>query len=138
MKTLIVVVLFTLGSNFMNAQDFAKHQWKQRIIIVSSPTFKNTLAKEQLAALKKDLGAVKDRKLMVYHITNTGFTVDFDDTIKISENTETAISSFKVSLIGLDGAKKFQASNVQEAATFFNLIDTMPMRRAEIKSKNYE
>ena len=122
----------------MDAQDLRKHQWEHRIIVVSSPTFGNTDAEKQLALLKANTLALNERKLVVYHVTNAGYTVDFHDDILVSENSESAIESFQVSLIGLDGNEKFHATTVQAAEKFFSLIDAMPMRQEELRKKNEE
>ena len=106
--------------------------------MVSSPKFGNGQADIQMAVLKANLKALKARKLKVYQVTNSGFTVDFDDEIFISQKNRSAITKFNVSLIGLDGTEKFHATEVQKPETFFNLIDAMPMRQAEIKRKNNE
>ncbi|HIB46830.1 MAG TPA: DUF4174 domain-containing protein [Flavobacteriaceae bacterium] len=135
-----IIVLFLIALSFvpMKAQDLRKHQWKQRIIVVSSPAFGNTQARQQLEVLQNELAALKDRKLIVYHVTNSGYTVDFDEDIKISANKVSTISNFQVVLIGLDGGEKFRATDIQKAEKFFDLIDAMPMRRAEIKNKKDE
>jgi Domain of unknown function (DUF4174) len=133
MKFLLLLILIPF---VMDAQDLKKHQWEDRIIVVSSPTFGNSQAKAQLALLKSDINALKERKLRVYHVTNSGFTFDFGKEILVAENSQTAISGFHVSLIGLDGTEKFHATEVQEATKFFRLIDAMPMRQAELRKKN--
>ncbi|MDX1462660.1 MAG: DUF4174 domain-containing protein [Marinirhabdus sp.] len=132
--TILLILSVCIYTNTMEAQDLKKHQWEHRIIVVSSSTFENQEAKEQLQLLKKDTGALDERKLVIYHVTNSGYTVDFSEDIQVSEKTQFAIESFQVSLIGLDGTEKFHATEVQPAAKFFTLIDAMPMRRAEMKN----
>ena len=120
----------------MDAQDLKKHQWEHRIIVVSSPTFGNSDAEVQLELLEKNKNALIERKLLVYHVTNAGFTLNFEEEIFVSENSQSAISGFNVSLIGLDGNEKYHATQVQDPEKFFSLIDAMPMRQAELQKKN--
>ncbi len=135
MKYMFLIILLPF---IMDAQDLQKHQWKNRIIVVFSSGSENKEAKEQLDILKTDVAALKERKLVVYHITNSGYTVDFGEEISALKNTENSIRSFKVVLIGLDGTEKFSATQVERPEKFFRLIDSMPMRQAEIKRKNEE
>jgi hypothetical protein len=116
----------------MQSQDLKKHQWENRIIVVSSPEFDNAKAALQLDLLKQHPQGLKDRKLIIYHVTNRGYTLDFSSEIVTSENSEFEISEYNVSLIGLDGTEKFHATEPQPAETFFDLIDAMPMRQAEM------
>lgn len=122
-------------SRIMNAQDLKKHQWNNRVIVISSPTFESPEAALQKSYLQSDIEGLQDRKLIVYHVTNTGYTIDFDTEIVTSENSEIEIGEFQVSLIGLDGTSKYQVTSPQPASEFFKLIDAMPMRKAEIRNK---
>jgi len=117
----------------MQAQDLEKHQWKNRIIAISSPEFNDRYAEDQLRLLQGNLNALQERKLIIYHVTNHGFTKDFSSEIFPSENTQTEITSFHISLIGLDGTEKMAADSPRTAKQFFDLIDQMPMRQEEMK-----
>lgn len=129
------LLFITLISFVMNAQDLKKHQWQNRLIIISSPTFENQKAALQLSYLTDETMNLQDRKLIVYHVTNTGYTTNFKEEIIPSINSEFEIEEFTVSLIGLDGTQKYEATSPQPASAFFNLIDQMPMRKAEIKNR---
>jgi len=120
----------------MQSQDLKKHQWRDRLIVVSSPTFDDTEANAQLEVLENAKAGLKERKLVVYHVTNSGYRQDFSSEILVSENSESEISRFNVALIGLDGTEKFHSIEVEEVSRFFNLIDKMPMRQQEIRNKN--
>ncbi|WP_271855175.1 DUF4174 domain-containing protein [Patiriisocius marinus] len=129
-------VLFLLLIPFvMNAQDLHKHQWESRIIVISTPTFESSEAALQKSYLQTEVEKLAERKIKVYHVTNTGYTVDFNSEILMSQNSDSEISGFNVSLVGLDGTQKYQFTSPQPAELFFNLIDSMPMRQAEIKNK---
>jgi len=120
----------------MQSQDLQKHQWKNRLIIIASPTFDNDAAQIQLAFLKNNKEGLKDRKLVVYHVTNGGYSIDFASEILVSGNSTSEITHFNVALIGLDGTEKFHARSPQSAQKFYDLIDQMPMRKAELNRTN--
>ncbi len=117
----------------MQAQDLEKHQWKERIIVVSSPNFDSEEAIKQLQNLKGNLAALKERKLVVYHLTNKGFSKHFSSKIYPLKNSESKIESFNVALFGLDGSEKYSATKAQPVSSFFGLIDQMPMRKQQMK-----
>lgn len=131
---LLLFIFLTLPV-IMNAQDLEKHQWKNRIIVISSPSFENKEAAIQKQYLQSQVKGLKDRKLKVYHITNEGFTVDFNADVIVSKKSDNEITGFNVSLIGLDGSTKYQFTLPQSFDTFFMLIDEMPMRKAEVKHR---
>lgn len=129
------IIFLLLAPCFMNAQNLEKHQWKNRIIAVSSPSFGNLKAEKQLLLLKADREALLERKLVIYHLTNSGYTLNFGEEEVVSHDATNGITAFSVHLIGLDGTEKFRAKELQKTQKFFGLIDAMPMRRAEIKNK---
>lgn len=133
MKLIIVIILILPLA--INAQDLKKHKWENRLIIISSPTLQNQQATIQKSYLAAEVEGLKDRKLIIYHITNGGYTVGFDPKIMVRKNSEVKISEFQVTLIGLDGRSKYQVTSPQPASHFFKLIDTLPMRKAELKNK---
>jgi hypothetical protein len=127
---LIIAIILTLPLA-MNAQDLKKHKWENRLIVISSPTFNNEEAAIQKRYLQTQIEELEDRKLIVYHFTNDGYTVGFNEKIVTLKNSAFNSTEFNVSLIGLDGSEKFKESSAQPASQFFKLIDAMPMRRAE-------
>ena len=132
-----LIILFILTVPIlMQAQDLKKHQWKHRIILVSSADFDNKKAQQQLQLLQDELTGLQDRKLKIYHITNQGYSTDFGEEIIVSKSSNTENNSFSVSLIGLDGTEKDSFNSPQIATVFFRLIDQMPMRRSEIKNRD--
>ena len=120
----------------MQAQELQKHQWKDRIIIVSSPEFGNKKAEEQLAVLRSESKELEQRNVIVYQVTNHGYVENFGWGIEPAAKTQSKIEGFNVSLIGLDGTEKFTSEEITQAGTFFNLIDSMPMRQEEMRNEN--
>lgn len=50
-------------------------------------------------------------------------------------NREETSENFSISLFGLDGGKKFSSTEIVESNVIFNLVDSMPMRRQELRNK---
>ena len=56
--------------------------------------------------------------------------------IIITESEEHCEDDFKIMLYGLDGGMKLSSSTAVNTQEIFDLIDSMPMRRAEIMRRN--
>jgi len=130
------LLLFALFTGFTHAQDFNDHRWKKRLLVVYSDQFENPLAREQIDGLRAYPKALKDRKILLYHITPKGYKVDGSDKVSDLGRQLNLEVPFEVQLIGLDGAVKFRSQKVEPVETFSTLIDGMPMRKAELKKRN--
>ncbi|RMB58558.1 DUF4174 domain-containing protein [Dokdonia sinensis] len=117
----------------MISQNLKSLQWKKRAIVVYAPSFDDEKAQSQAKKLKEVKSKFDDYKLVFIEHTNEGERTDFGE-VKFVDITE-EFKGFKVFLVGLDGGVKFESSTVQEPQRFFDLIDTMPMRRNEIKNE---
>ena len=128
--------LFALFTGLTHAQDLKDHRWKNRLVIVYSDHFENTLAKEQISELNAHPKALKDRKIALYHITPAGYRVYGSDKVFALDRTFDIEIPFEVQLVGLDGGVKFSSREVEPVETFNSLIDDMPMRKTELKERN--
>ena len=104
-----------------DAQELAQYQWQRRVILLcgdhNSDTYQNQLNILSAEELEAELA---DRKLIL---------------IKDSED-HCNDEDFKIVLYGLDGGVKLSSSTAVKAIEIFELIDSMPMRRAEIMRRN--
>jgi len=132
--------------NTVNGQDLQKHQWENRILLL---IMRNDDSKEYLAQMDEFSGFTKeleDRKLLIYQVlplkyrtVNYPINTDQNQWISSSELYTTYTgkeNKFKVILIGLDGGIKLEKSGVLTSAELFKTIDSMSMRRAEMKNKS--
>ena len=132
MKFLIMVCLM---SNVMWSQNLDAHRWKERVIIISADEENSKLAEAQLDIFKAETEKCIDRNIVIYKCVanNCEYYEGRQDSKKVK--IKKPEKGFKISLIGLDGGEKFNSNKVEKAAVIFNLIDTMPMRRNEIKRR---
>lgn len=142
-------LLFILLMHSTNAQDLSKHQWNDRILLVLSEDFENGKIPleyfNQIKELNKNHDGLKDRKTVVYSVLPTEYQfinpinhkeTDWikSDSLFVSFNQEK--EPFKVILIGLDGTIKLTRTDFFSSKELFAIIDGMPMRKAEMKSRN--
>ena len=89
------------------------------------------LHNEQLAILNQNKAGLKERDILV-------------QTYKITEQTKEATkrnvppsASLVFLLIGRDGGEKLRSDSVVSIENLFSVIDAMPMRKQEMKSRNH-
>ncbi len=129
-----MLVLFSAGISF--SQDITKHEWKDRVLLVLSDNFSKI--ESQLQLLKKDVNGLKERKLVVYQIMPNSYKKGLESTIAPPSNTiyvdmKKKEDNFEIVLIGLDGGIKLRQTKLLTSKKLFVLIDSMPMRQAEIR-----
>lgn len=95
-----------------------------RIILVGAAKESETL-KETLAALQARKADVEERDIVVY-------SVEFDHKLAEAWNLK---EPFTLVLIGKDGTEKLRSETKVDLDTVFELIDSMPMRKSEMKEK---
>lgn len=129
-------------ANFMEAQDLKKHRWRQRVIIILTENRDNALFNEQVSELEKHLNGLEARKLIVYQLSPKSYKINFSEANQWIENTSLYENfsktelPFQVLLIGLDGSIKLRQAKLLSAASLFETIDAMPMRRTEMRRKD--
>lgn len=113
------------------------YQWKNRLVIINGES-KNS--SEQLMVFKGLEEEITDRDIRLIQI--------FKEKVIINDKTEPGIlpellrenlqlsDQFACLLIGKDGGIKLRSSSLVDAETIFQLVDSMPMRQAEVMRKN--
>ena len=125
----------------MMAQPLAQHQWKDRIILLFSPSQAHPISEQQLASLQEFPGDLEDRNLLIYRISpdrifgpkgkgEAKASKWFYDKYRVDK------TQFCLILIGKDGGEKLRKNTLTTPREIFALIDSMPMRRSEMKRKN--
>lgn len=136
--SLILLTLFSVSNSF--SQEFKKHQWKNRLVVVVTNDVKSKEYIDQINIFKKELSALEDRKIIVYTIlpkkhTSGLLNKEWISSTKVYNRLNKKKESFKFFLIGLDGGIKLNQSSVLTKDKLFTLIDGMLMRRQELKNK---
>ncbi len=123
------------------AQLLKSHQWNDRIVLIVAGANMEQAEKQRQKFIDASSKS-EDRKIVVYFIK--GDEVVYENFGRESEpvaatakqfNAEYG-SEFKVFLIGLDGGIKMTFAEQIDPQVIFNEIDTMPMRKSEMRSDN--
>ena len=133
------ILLLLLAMSFpLSANPLEKYLWKNRILVVLSEGKNSTLNQQLL----KNREALTDRDLIVINLTTEKVKL-VDQVRPTNEERIALLKKFKISkaesptfiLIGKDGGEKSRQTEALDLEKIFALIDTMPMRKAEMKEK---
>lgn len=133
-------------SNTLTAQDLNQYQWEHRLILVITKDTASKVFQKQIQELTQNMEGLIERKLLLYKVTPTQYQLI--DPRKQNQqnhwiNTDALYAtygkndpSFKVLLFGLDGGIKLEKVKILTTNELFRIIDSMPMRAAEMRRKN--
>lgn len=127
----------------MEAQDLSSHQWKDRLLVILTNGQSSDLYLDQMNILNKDIDGLEERKLIIYSVLPERYKKGIHSekwikSTKLFDRFKQNGKDFEVILIGLDGGIKLRQSEKISTEKLFGTIDSMPMRRNEIRNKSIE
>ncbi|MEP0131343.1 MAG: DUF4174 domain-containing protein [Eudoraea sp.] len=119
----------------MSSRELTEFMWKKRILLVMDA--KNDLDTRNLQLNKfNGLHAEMRERDLVLFVYNGKEVLDRDGMITYINPDNIAYGELQgIILIGKDGGVKLRKKYTVEANEVFDLIDQMPMRRAEMKNR---
>jgi len=140
-KSLFLLSLLNLGFISVQAQ-LNQHQWENRILLLFTETSEDSLLIQQITHLEEDGLGLEDRDLVICQIyKSTGIAPN--GKLLFAREVDQLRTEYKVSdsdsitiLIGKDGGEKLRKTNkLLLREVLYQTIDSMPMRRAEMRKK---
>jgi len=137
---LILAFLIPFITMQLHSQNTQQYRWENRLLIMVDYSVSQSNRLQQIELLNKEVEGLKDRKIKVISFSKQGQkdgvknTTEWKET-KIPDRFQTN-QSFILYLVGLDGGIKATYDQPTAPQSIFALIDTMPMRRAELKKRN--
>ena len=140
-------VFLTLGFLLMlfiplqTAAQLDQHRWEDRVLLVIAENDKKEAYKNQIKLLNQQKAELADRNLVTYQLLSNGQSScqgEIMEPIKaerIIHAYNKEANPFLLILIGKDGGVKLRSKSVVPSEDLFALIDSMPMRRAEMRRK---
>ena len=121
-------------------QPLKEYNWKNRLIILSGEQETEEFSK-QLSAFKSQADELEERDLLLIQLNKTeGKIGDLELSRSEIEEIKKAYSipseNLHLILIGKDGGVKMRKNTFTPPEDFFALIDTMPMRKAEMRKND--
>ncbi|MCO5733723.1 DUF4174 domain-containing protein [Rhizobium sp. SSA_523] len=135
-KALLALAIILAGSSEGYAMDsLSTYAWKNRVLLLFAEAGSAKL-EEQVAALKRQAADLEERDMVVLHVGADKVTPIYgngpgSDAAQIRSDAESGGTSFEVVLVGKDGGIKLRSPDIVSEVELFDLIDRMPMRRAE-------
>lgn len=141
MKKILFLGILLFAFLNMSAQSLAEFKWKNRLILVFTESTENQNFQNQLQLFEKDLKAFQERKLVLIHAIQEKQKIIIPEMSgwqdsNLYQKMKRSKDGFEVVLIGLDGGVKLRQKDILETEKLFDLIDSMPMRKAELQNQN--
>ena len=111
----------------MSAGKLEELRWKKRVILIYAPAGSEEQLARQEQSLRTHEAELKERDVTQIILREPAEDRRTADRFKLTE------AGFTVLLIGKDGGEKLRSHNVVSPATLCELIDSMPMRQAEMR-----
>ena len=123
---LVLSVLLLLFSFACFAQNIQEYRWKNRLIVLVSNASNSAEHNQQRQIFELKQSQLEERDIILLNRKP-----------KSSELSRFSLDgNFQgVLLIGKDGGIKLKKPFIVKPQTIFDLVDSMPMRRAEMRSK---
>lgn len=118
------------------AQGEDRHRWKDRVVVIHGTSEEDTQVAAQIKLLEDDKEAMEDLKLVIHIETISEIHYHCTDEVVVASREKPIVSPFKVELYGLDGGLKFSSNELLPLSRFYEIIDSMPMRKSELRKRN--
>ncbi len=121
--------------------DLEEYKWKNRLLVVFSPSEDYARYRDLRKQLQDQKSAIVDRDLLVFHVFEDGESwfgdslIDKQSVAQLRSRFSAKPGEFTVVLIGKDGGEKLRRGTEVDIAEIFSLIDSMPMRQREMRER---
>jgi len=120
------------------------HRGKDRLLLIFSPELRDARLTEQTLDIQRNRAGLLERDMVVYRVVMNGES-NCDGSV-IDDRTAREIRSqfgvpdqaFQVILVGKDGTVKLRRLTPTPLRQVFSLVDSMPMRRREMRERKGE
>ena len=144
LAAMAIAAVLTIGSvpGVMGAPfDLSQFKWKNRLLLLFSPHRDHPFFGSLHQAMTNRKGDVANRDLIVFEIFEEGPSrvnggdIDPQNVLSLRKQFNAPSGEFTLVLIGKDGELKLKRRERTEIEDIFGLIDSMPMRRQEMRNK---
>ncbi len=121
---IVFLILTICTATQLFSQDLSNYHWKKRLVVVVSMDVDSRQVKEQLHLFEKVAVELEERDMLALKMqpNNQALTK-----FRLNENFEGVL------LIGKDGGLKGKYELSVQPKVLFELVDSMPMRKAEMR-----
>ncbi len=141
-----IIICLMSNANRLHAvetpMDLSQFQWKNRLLFLFAPNRSHPLFDALQKSIAIEQAEVADRDLVVFVILESGPSrmdmTDLDSQVaqSLRDKFDVRGDQFAVILVGKDGGIKLNQQDETRLDDIFGLIDSMPMRREEMRQKS--
>ncbi len=121
----LLFVCFLASASLVSAQSLSDLRWQKRVLVIYAPPGSEEKLAQQTQLLEARIADLRERDLVQIILRQP------------SDHAELAPrfprKTFTVLLLGKDGGEKLRSSRIVQPDALFRLIDSMPMRRDEMR-----
>ncbi|NNK12457.1 MAG: DUF4174 domain-containing protein [Flavobacteriaceae bacterium] len=137
MRQFKLLLIFVLLINYtMYSQDLSSYRWKNRILLLCDSGEGLEKSKSQLKLFRSYQKELEERDLIILIYDGNTIKDQKFRTVSGASKKEIKFDQEGLYLIGKDGGVKLESGFYTDPIAIFDLIDSMPMRRAEMRRKN--
>ncbi len=133
MRTAIFIVIIISALTQLSAQSLDEFRWKNRIVLLSDPDQESDLLNEQINSFTPYGREIADRDMLIFIFVDSVVRDTQGNKLDIAVEEIPEPGFHGLILIGKDGGVKMKENFPVDPLEVFNLIDSMPMRRAEMR-----
>jgi hypothetical protein len=122
--------------------DLDQYRWKNRLVLIFAPSSVDDTYLKQKKELAGKSYELQDRDIIIFDLLESGkSTIDklsltYEQQSYLREEFEVPEDDFTFFLIGKDGTTILRSNETVPTDNLFALIDSMPMRREEMRRKS--
>jgi hypothetical protein len=129
-----IAIVAAPATHALALDELAKYQSKNRVVVLFGGSGDQKLAK-QVGVLKSQESNLAERDVVVITVVGDEVRPVFGDATgvdarKLRQEADVKGNTFQAVVIGKDGGVKLRSSDVVSDDKLFELIDSMPMRKA--------
>lgn len=134
-RLFVAFVLLLTASQGLAMESLSDFGWKNRVVLVFGEPADRKLI-QQIDILTDRQDALAERDMVVIRVAGDEAQAIFGaaaglDAERLRRDADITDGGFQIVLVGKDGGVKLRSGEVVGDVAIFDLIDRMPMRRAE-------
>ncbi|TVQ02283.1 MAG: DUF4174 domain-containing protein [Balneolaceae bacterium] len=138
---LFLFMLFPLAADKNHTTDvnLEDYRWNNRLVLVFANSQDSESYLQQIEELYLDKVGLHERDVIVFSMFRNGISsfegksISQESSEKITATYNPDQSDFRFILIGKDGGEKLRQDEIVSSQKLFDRIDSMPMRRQELR-----
>ncbi|TDQ30748.1 uncharacterized protein DUF4174 [Zeaxanthinibacter enoshimensis] len=135
MRITVVIIAVLLSGFSAWAQDIRDYRWKNRLLFLSVNQAVTVTASEAAGKYMTQKKAMSERELLLFFIKDDAIFDAAGNSVDLELPAQYYPVAGGTVLVGKDGGVKLLQKGIADPVRIFEVIDGMPMRRAEMRRK---